>query len=345
MTADMKDNPINQAAFDWLARADAGLTAVEEAELAAWLDADTRHYGAYARARAVLGQARRIKAFAHAPDPDNWVRHSPIEKDDLARKTESEERGSQDEVATGRVARRAFLGGAGAVAAAGLATAFFATSRPAQALTYRTGRGERRDILLADGTKVALNTDTELRVLFGKKRRTMELLRGEALCNVAYDIKRPFVVDARGFEVRVSEASFAIQQFPDALPQVIVTEGMVDLVPDHATSLAIAAPTKVTFLTGNRLAGEVLSPEALNRELLWREGKIAFEDTPLRAAIATFGRYGPVPIDIADQRLLNRTVSGVFSSDDPLGFARVVAELFDLDARPEGSGIALRPRR
>ena len=72
MTANKHGNTINEIAFDWLARADGGLSSSEEAELSAWLAADTRHSGAYIRAKAVFIQANRAKAFAHTPDPDDW---------------------------------------------------------------------------------------------------------------------------------------------------------------------------------------------------------------------------------------------------------------------------------
>ncbi|ARS26793.1 hypothetical protein KC8_05770 [Sphingomonas sp. KC8] len=336
----MNDNPINEAAFDWLARVDAGLTSAERTELEGWLAADARHRGAYIRAKAVLSQARRIKAFAHSPDPDGWAGY--IETDTQRQHDDFHEA----EVArTGPVSRRAFLGAAGGVATVGLATAFLATGQAAQAFTVQTALGERRDVLLADGTRIALNTDSKLRVLFDTQVRAVELVHGEALYDVAYDEGRAFVVDAKGFRVQASEASFAVQQLPDALPQLIVRKGVVDLASADTASLTVNAPTKITFLSGNRLSRVRLSQEALDRELLWRDGKIAFDDTPLRDAIATFRRYGPVHINVEDTQLLNRTISGVFSSDDPKRFARVVAELFDLDASPEGRGIVLRRKK
>lgn len=342
MTAGMNDNLISEAAFDWIARADAGLTPDEEAQLAAWLAADRRHYGAYVRARAVFGQARRIKAFAHSPDPDDWAPYLYAENDS---QLSAAEENTGDSVPASGLSRRAFLGGVGgAVAASAIAAVFLTRGQPAQALTFQTGLGERRDIRLADGTRVALNTDSQVRVLFNNKLRTVELVRGEALYDVAYDKHRPFVVEANGFKVRASEASFVIQELPDTRPQLIVKHGIVDLTPADATSLAVAAPTKITFLTGNHLSGTVLTPEAMDRELLWREGKIAFDDTPLKTAIAAFGRYEPVHIEVADPQLLDRTVSGVFSADDQLGFAKVVAQLFDLDTRLDNGTITLRSK-
>jgi transmembrane sensor len=98
-------------------------------------------------------------------------------------------------------------------------------------------------------------------------------------------------------------------------------------------------------MSGNHLSGTPLTDEAMARELLWREGKVAFDDTPLSGAFASFERYGGVTFEVEDRQLLSRTVSGVFSSDDPMGFAKVVAQLFDLEASSEGGKISLRNKR
>ncbi len=341
MIAHMKDNSVNDAAFDWLVRVDRGLSSAEQTELDAWLASDSRHYGAYIRAKAVFSQAGRAKAFAHSPDPDDWVRVAQSEEQDVISDIPIAD---NDQDNSEPVSRRAFLGLAGGVAATGLALAFLASGQSAQALTFRTGLGEMRDISLDDGTKIALNTESEIRVLYGKEQRTVELIRGEALFDVAPEAERPFVVDAIGFQARAVGTSFAIQQLQGVAPQLVVKEGMVDVTPAHATSLRVIANTRITVLSGGRVSRKMLSQAELDRELMWREGKIAFDDTPLRNAIAAFDRYGSVHIEVEDPLLLNHTVTGVFSSDDPMGFANVVAEVFDLNAVPEGRGIVLRKK-
>ncbi len=57
---------------------------------------------------------------------------------------------------------------------------------------YSTGVGEQRTIKLEDGSTIALNTDTAVRVELTDRMRRVSLLRGEALFNVAKDPTRPF---------------------------------------------------------------------------------------------------------------------------------------------------------
>src|SRR3546814_5131662 len=57
---------------------------------------------------------------------------------------------------------------------------------------YRTGIGEQRTFELADGSKVTLNTATEIRVDYRARERIVRLVRGQALFDVAHAPDRPF---------------------------------------------------------------------------------------------------------------------------------------------------------
>jgi transmembrane sensor len=135
-----------------------------------------------------------------------------------------------------------------------------------------------------------------------------------------------------------------VRKIQGTAPQIVVREGSVDLAPLNATYIHVDANTRVTVYSGGRILSETLTGPELDRELIWRDGKIAFEDTPLRDAIAAFDRYGAANIEVEDPAFLNRTVTGVFSSDDPMGFANAVAQVFDVKAVPKGRGLLLRDR-
>src|SRR5258708_17578049 len=61
---------------------------------------------------------------------------------------------------------------------------------------YATTTGERLNVTLPDGSQLTLNTQTELKVAFTRAERTVHLIRGQALFEVAKDPTRPFVVMA-----------------------------------------------------------------------------------------------------------------------------------------------------
>src|SRR6266853_3710597 len=67
---------------------------------------------------------------------------------------------------------------------------------------YSTRVGEQRSIELSDGSTVAMNSKSRIRVRYSKAERAVDLLEGQALFHVAKDHTRPFIVGADGTHVR-----------------------------------------------------------------------------------------------------------------------------------------------
>src|SRR6185437_413334 len=81
--------------------------------------------------------------------------------------------------------------------AAGLAASLLAAAWIAQTLwrsIVTTGVGEQKTIILADGSRVTLNTDSRIIVDYGKHTRTVILRYGEAYFQVVHNQARPFTV-------------------------------------------------------------------------------------------------------------------------------------------------------
>ncbi|NJN36954.1 MAG: DUF4880 domain-containing protein [Nitrospiraceae bacterium] len=56
---------------------------------------------------------------------------------------------------------------------------------------YTTATGEQKSVTLADGSTVFLNTQSAFSVNLSEHRRSLTLIQGEALFEVAHDIERP----------------------------------------------------------------------------------------------------------------------------------------------------------
>ena len=69
----LKSREVDRQAAEWAAKVDSGpLRPDEQAELDAWLEADIRHFGAFAKARAVFAFTERAKAFGPEFDPASF---------------------------------------------------------------------------------------------------------------------------------------------------------------------------------------------------------------------------------------------------------------------------------
>ena len=75
--------------------------------------------------------------------------------------------------------------------------------------------GEQMQVVLQDGTVIQLNSDTRLRYpkKFGLFSRSVELW-GEGFFVVAKDKKRPFIIDLKGVEVKVTGTKFNVKAYP-----------------------------------------------------------------------------------------------------------------------------------
>lgn len=310
---------IGDAAARWAARIDrAPLGAQEQQALDAWLASDMRCVGALMRARALLARIDSARALGpeFAPNESTWP----------------------------RLSRRSIVAGSGGLIAASIG-GFLLWPRPK---IYRTNTGEVRLIPLDDGSIATLNTQSEMEVLFSRDRRLVRLVHGEGYFEVAKDKARPFIVAARDAEVRAVGTAFTVRAVSADAVAVRVQEGVVEVgKPSRAQKpVRMAANMEVTIVDGDRAAISpvAVAPESVQRDLLWREGRLSFESETLANAVAEFNRYNDADIILADEGIGERRVTGLFSATDPHGFAQAIALSMDLTTRTDGRQIVIAHR-
>lgn len=317
MTRRETSEEIDQAAADWAARLDGEpLSSDEKLSLEAWVAADPRRQGALARAMAILTHFDRAKALGPQFDAKAQRR---------AR-------------APSRLGRREFM--AGGALAAGLGAVGLIIPGLAQSHQFKTGKGEVRSVPLDDGSVVWLNTESKIRIDYSKDRRGIILVAGEALFDVAKDHSRPFVVRAEATDVRAVGTSFSVSRLPGQPIEVMVREGVVDVAKAAHAPVRLAAGARAV----SGAAGvQVTRPgaDAVTRALSWRRGMLDFDGTTLAEAASNFARYSDQKIVIDDPEIGQRSVTGLFSSTDPVGFAQAVALSMNLRTRTEPGAIHL----
>ncbi|MES2956705.1 MAG: FecR domain-containing protein [Pseudomonadota bacterium] len=214
---------------------------------------------------------------------------------------------------------------------------------------FSTDVGEQRVVVLEDGSRVSLNTDSRVRVELAAAVRTVTLERGEALFEVAKDVKRPFMVRVAGSEVLAIGTVFAVRRTHDALAVTLI-EGQVAVRP-VATEAGRTPGSQVMMRPGERLSlGRPGGPASVDTPRIeqvtaWRRGEAAFDDVSLGDAVAEMNRYNRIPIVLADDMLAARRVSGVFRTGDNLAFAQAVAALHGLTVKEQGKRLELAQQR
>lgn len=315
---------VDQQAARWAALRDLGvLTPEQQEEFEHWLSADKRHLGAYARAEGSMvrvsracSSGRDILLETPAADIPGWSR------------------------------RRLIM--TGSIAASLAAAGVFGVDvwRRSREQVFATGVGQVREIPLTDGSLVTLNTGSRIAVKYTPEARNIRLLQGEALFDVAKNRNRPFVVQANGTLIRAIGTSFTVSVLPQKPTQVLVKEGVVELRRSDASSsapLRVSANTKAVAPHNAPISAIPIPPAKVVRDLAWQHGQIAFDDETLEDAAIEYARYSDVRI-IVDPAVSQKTVTGVYISHDPIGFARDAAAVLGLDVEVRGLEVKISRR-
>lgn len=216
---------------------------------------------------------------------------------------------------------------------------------PSTGSRLATRKGELRTVSLPDGSKVTLNTDSEVRVDFSAQRRIVHLLHGQALFEVAHDAARPFVVEAADRHVTALGTVFEVRLDPGRMAVTLV-EGKVVVDRQAASDAAQVRLTPTVLRPGEELVAELGAAQRVvtvdvDTKLRWREGFVEFADEPLDRAVAEINRYSDRPVLVADDRLAAQRISGVFRTGDPVRFVAIVGELLPIEARTHPDRIEL----
>ncbi len=211
------------------------------------------------------------------------------------------------------VGRRALLKQALGVAALLPAAWLVSRELPLDAWTadMRTAVGERRQVLLSDGTFVQLNTDSAVDIDLGARRLT--LLRGEVAVRVPGNLSLALQVPYG--QVALGAGDFSAGELclrlVDQACRVSVVKGAASLQPLRGPAALLQAGQQAS------LQADAVGPvTGLDEWLLgWREGVLRLDDRPLGELLHELRRYRPGVLRWAPE-LEGLRVTGTFRLDD-----------------------------
>jgi transmembrane sensor len=222
--------------------------------------------------------------------------------------------------------------------------------------TVSTAVGQERDILLADGSVIALNTNTIVETDLSRRERQVYLRKGEAHFRVAHDRSRPFLVQAGDASVRAVGTEFEVRVREDRHVDVVVNEGQVEVraaIPAGPGNQPLLRASVHAVSAGQQLSTASsaitvvpLSAQQILSDLAWREGAIVFNDEPLSAAVAEIERYTDARIVINDAAVGELKLGGRFRTGDLQGFLDGLQAALPVTVRRSSDGLVyIVPRR
>lgn len=225
---------------------------------------------------------------------------------------------------------------------------------------YLTGIGEHRTIPLADGSRIAMNTQTRLRVRYSPHGRDIELIEGEVLFSVARDPLRPFRVHARRTIVEALGTQFSIY-LGNSGTKIAVTEGRVKVFENLNPTPVILNPNGLLwtdtamFELAQSPEGLVVSAghearvsrdsftdfevetrrvelEELERRLAWVNGNLFFKGETLGEAVDEFNRYNWRKLKVTDPAIHDLQLGGEFEATNLDSFIGALNRLYGIRA-------------
>jgi transmembrane sensor len=206
---------------------------------------------------------------------------------------------------------------------------------------YETEIGARQIVALSDGSRVELNTDTELRATVDETGRVVHLYQGEAFFNVTHDPNRAFVVHAGDRRVVVLGTQFSVRRDRERV-QVTVAEGRVRVEREKPKAPAppvVAERGEIVIAKAETEVVSPPSPEKVERQLAWRQGYLMFEKSTLGEAAAEFNRYNTRKLVIDDPAAAGTRISGRFDANNLDAYIRLLQRAYGLQIQPENDRI------
>jgi transmembrane sensor len=303
------DGEVREQAAAWVVRLHNGPSDVDLERFELWCNQDERHGRAFDEALAAW-----INVGEHATSPKVLaMRHAA-----LGRARRAERRWNWRAIA----AAVCFL-----VLAPIIGVVWYSMRQP-QVQILQTAHGEQRVIMLSDGSRLSLDALSEVRVRYTPDVRNLELIAGRANFEVAKDMTRPLKVRVGPRIVTALGTVFSVER-ESADVVVTLVEGSVAVTTRDVPNSHIQMSPRQELRISDR--GEVRLRDNIDPEqaLAWREGKLIFDDEPLRAVVARMNKYGATRIAVTGEANELR-VGGVFKAGDTMAFVDAMQSYFPL---------------
>ncbi|MFT3820448.1 MAG: FecR domain-containing protein [Rubrivivax sp.] len=185
---------------------------------------------------------------------------------------------------------------------------------------HRTATGEQREITLADGSRVWLNTASAVNVKFDARERVIVLVEGEAFIATSKNSARPFIVETAQGRMRALGTRFNVRR-DAALTRLAVYDGAVEIRTADGSATRIVPAGQQAYFGADRIAASEAADQA--REA-WAQGALVADNISLRQVVEELRRYRRGHLGVADD-VAGLTVYGNFPIHDTDRVLRMLA--------------------
>ena len=176
--------------------------------------------------------------------------------------------------------------------------------------TLRIPRGGEYHLILADGTKIWLNSESELTYPTQFTSTTREVsLKGEAYFEIAHNKEKPFYVNSIDIQVQATGTAFNVMAYKNENNlQVTLTEGGVNIEKDQQIISKLTPNLQFSINKENgKFIVQTVDPRVATA---WKNGMFFFENEPLNSIIRKLSRWYEAELECNDTNLQHYKFSG-----------------------------------
>lgn len=211
--------------------------------------------------------------------------------------------------------------------------------------TFETGYGKTTQIYLEDGSSVALNANSRLKIprfgFYGAVRNV--ILDGEAEFSVSHTIdhKRFVVKTSDTFQVEVLGTQFSVFARPRGT-KVALSHGKIRI--DYAYG---TEKEQLLMKPGDLVTLEKTGKLKLTNDIdtksysAWKEQRFVFNATSVMEISAMIRENFGKKIIIANDKIARRTITGNFKTEDADELLKTISEVLDLKIDTTGNAIVI----
>ncbi len=214
---------------------------------------------------------------------------------------------------------------------------------PIQYKTYQTGYGQTTDLYLEDGSRVALNANSILKIpRFGFNSEVREVfLKGEGEFTVSHTIdnKRFVVKTSDSFQVEVLGTQFSVFARPRST-KVALRYGSVriDYAHKEQRKEVMMEPGDLAILDHD---GSVQLEKHQDTKTFaaWKDQRYVFNSTSVREISSMLEENFGIHVHIAERSIAARTITGNFETKTADELLKTMSEVLDLNIRTSGDSV------
>lgn len=335
---------ITEQAVGWYIEQQESLSERQRAAFLAWLRASPKHvaeYFAVVRMHGDIKAAASLQKLTAEELVEKARRDNPVVMFPHLEKVLPEERRPQP--AAGRFTRY-LLAGAASVAAVAMGwlgvTQWRATRIPAGQVyaKHYEAADAVQSLALADGTLIQLDRHSSIDVHFDRRYRRVDVQHGHALFDVGKDPARPMLVDVGGHILQDIDTIFDVRR--DASGDTLtVISGRVRVLDAQPAAkgdglplpgAAIADLTAGQQIELDAAGATAVHPAQLAQTTAWLPADISFQHEAIANVARRFNAYTSTPLEIDDDAIARKRISGVFHADNPQAFIAYLSTLPDV---------------